>query len=284
MFQRLSKESFLITGATGQDGILLAKKVLEFGYKAICIVRSESNIDFINQLFSNDNKFRIESANLSDSKSVDQIIKTNKPNYLVHLGSQSNVRDSLNLSSQTIESNFDSTVNLINSISKYSKETKFFFPSSATIYEGYKSTTVNESTIPRPKSVYANSKFRTQEFLREVYETSDLDLNLGIMFSHESEYRRSKFFSKKVIEFLVKFKNGSKRNLELGNLNIKRDIGYAKDYIDAIYLMLSNKSDFDYIVSSNKLYELSRFVEASMDYLEKNMKKITKKRVSVILM
>ena len=140
------------------------------------------------------------------------------------------------------------TENFVNAIEKYSKDTIFFFPSSATIYEGYQNIQVNELTTPLPKTEYAKSKLISQEYISKKIEENDMQLNNGIMFSHESEYRRPNFFSKKITQFLVEYKYSGNINLKVGNLLIDRDIGYAKEYVDAIYKIIRANNRQNYIV------------------------------------
>ena len=158
--------------------------------------------------------------------------------------------------------------NIINSIEQFSNDTVFFFPSSATIYEGYKNITVDEETIPKPKTNYSKSKYYIQKSINKINLNSDVHLNTGIMFSHESEYRRSNFFTKKIVEFLVKYKELNNIKIDVGDISLKRDIGYAKEYVDAIYLIMQENYKKEFIVSSNSLSQLSDFIDCCLNILE----------------
>ena len=173
--------------------------------------------------------------------------------YFAHLGSQSSVEKSDKFKELTQQSNYVISKNIIENLEKYSKDTIFFFPSSATIYEGYRDKTVDENTKPLPMTNYAISKYKTQQFISTKKE---LQLNTGILFSHESEYRRSNFFSKKVIEFLTNYYLGKKECLRVGDISIERDIGYAQEYVEAIYKMMKGNQKNKLIISSNNLYKL----------------------------
>ena len=151
---------------------------------------------------------------------MENIFREHKPNYFAHLGSQSNVKKSSKFKEITKESNIKITKNIVDSIDKYSKDTIFFFPSSATIYEGYKNTQVDEITEPIPKTEYAKSKLISQNYIFNKINNNDLQLNNGIMFSHESEFRQSGFFTKKITKFLVDYKKYGKINLKVGNVLI----------------------------------------------------------------
>ena len=209
-------------------------------------------------------------VDLNNLKQVEDLIKKQKPEYFVHLGSQSNVKKSFEFKTLTKESNVDITKNIIDTIDKFSKDTVFFFPSSATIYEGYKNTTVNESTRPLPRTEYAKSKLVSQEYVIDKIKQNDLQLNNGIMFSHESEFRRPSFFTKKITKFLVEYKQYGNINLNVGNIFIERDLGYAKEYVDAIYKIIMSNNRENYIVSSNTLNKLNEFINECLKLLEIN--------------
>ena len=198
---------------------------------------------------------------LEDSRSDDSDYK---PTHFAHLGSQSSVKKSSEFRELTQESNYLISKNIIESLEKYSQDTIFFFPSSATIYEGYQDKTVDEKTKPLPMTNYAISKYKTQQLISTKKE---LQLNTGILFSHESEYRRPNFFSKKVIEFLSNYYFGKKECLRVGDISIERDIGYAEEYVDGIYKMMSKNQKNELIFSSNHLYKLKEIIDNSLDML-----------------
>jgi GDPmannose 4,6-dehydratase len=181
------------------------------------------------------------------------------------LASQSSVKKSQDFKKLTEESNYLISKNVIESLEKYSKDTIFFFPSSANIYEGYQNTTVDEHTLPLPLTNYAISKYKIQNL---ISKKNNLQLNTGILFSHESEFRRPNFFSKRIADFLVRYYLGDKKCLSVGDLSIGRDIGYAEEYVEAIYQILKQNRKVEYIVSSNHLYQLSDIVENILELLD----------------
>lgn len=223
-------------------------------------------------------KINLNVVDLTNKNRVEEIIKEQKPSYFAHLGSQSSVKKSFKFKKLTEESNLTITENIIKAIENYSKDTVFFFPSSATIYEGYKNVQVNELTKPLPKTEYAKSKYISQEYISRKIEEKNMQFNTGIMFSHESEFRRPNFFSKKVTQFLVDYKQYGNTKLKVGNLFIERDIGYAKEYVDAIYKIIRANNRQNYIVSSNRLYKLSDFINNCLDLLEIKYEVITKNK------
>ena len=210
----------------------------------------------------------LQVVDLRDIKNVENIFKSYKPNYFAHLGSQSNVKKSSEIKELTKESNIEITKNIVDTIDQYSKDTIFFFPSSATIYEGYENIEVDEITKPLPKTEYAKSKLISQNYIFNKINENDLQLNTGIMFSHESEFRRSEFFTKKITKFLVDYKKNGNISLKVGNIFIDRDIGYAPEYVDAIYKIIKTNNRENYIVSSNKLNKLNEFINYCLEMLE----------------
>ena len=127
---------------------------------------------------------------------------------------------------------------------------------------------MTEETVPVPQSAYSISKYETQKYIQNKLTESNLQLNVGIMFSHESEFRRSNFFSKKIVQFLADYKNNNTLQLDVGDIFIERDIGYADEYVDAIFKILSLNDKTEFIVSSNRLYNLSNFIENCLNILE----------------
>lgn len=267
------RKNFLITGISGQDGHYLTKLAVSNGYKVIGLLRPETSeivkaeSPGLREFFNIDDVQFIE-VDLRNTSQLKDMLKEFRPAYLAHLASQSSVKDSFKYKKNTYESNTLVSNNLIDAIEMYSKETIFFFPSSATIYEGYENILVNELTPPKPKTAYSLSKLETQNYINQKIQTKNLNLNTGIMFSHESPYRNSKFFTKKIIEFLIHYKNNNKLNIQVGDLSIERDIGYAPEYVDAIFSILLNNRKEEYVVSSNRLTKLHNFLNICLDYLD----------------
>lgn len=279
-------KNILISGINGQDGAFLAEIAISQGYSVVGIQRpkksSHQEIQNLKYLKIFD-QLIIEVVNLEDQHSTNSLVKKYQPSLFAHLGSQSLVTNSRNLKKDTFNSNYISTLNVINSLNFYSKDTSFFFPSSATIFEGYADCTVNEKTKPKPKTFYAKSKFETHEMIEQLNSDLNLFLNVGIMFSHESEFRREVFFTKKVVKFLSNYVLDRNQKLFLGDLKIYRDIGYAKEYSDAIFKILLNRGSKNYIVSKNQLYLLSDFLDTSLSLFEINFEKYeTKNKIEYI--
>jgi len=266
----------------------LAKKAIDNGFQVIGIQRPipsyrKEQVTYRLKELNIYDKIKFEITDLTNKNNLVSLLKRFKPIYFAHLASQSSVKKSFEYEELTNESNLVISKNIIDAIEEFSKETIFFFPSSATIFEGYSDTQVNEITRANPKTNYSRTKYKTQEYIQEKVNDSELQLNTGIMFSHESEYRRPNFFSKKITEFLVEYKNKGGIKINVGDLSLERDIGYAEEYVEAIYKILTNNKRTKYIVSSNSLYRLSDFIEHCLDFLEINYKvEINEKNISYL--
>ncbi len=266
----------------------MAKKAIDNGFQVIGIQRPipsyrKEQVTYRLKELNIYDKIKFEITDLTNKNNLVSLLKRFKPIYFAHLASQSSVKKSFEYEELTNESNLVISKNIIDAIEEFSKETMFFFPSSATIFEGYSDTQVNEITRANPKTNYSRTKYKTQEYIQEKVNDSELQLNTGIMFSHESEYRRPNFFSKKITEFLVEYKNKGGIKINVGDLSLERDIGYAEEYVEAIYKILTNNKRTKYIVSSNSLYRLSDFIEHCLDFLEINYKvEINEKNISYL--
>lgn len=265
----MSRGTVLITGITGQDGSFLSKHLLQKEYKVIGIYRSQKNsIDRFFRLrrLGIFNQIDLKELNLENIEELNLFLKKTNVNCVYHLAAQSSVEKSFYEKQLTKDSNITSTLNLISSLKKQNLNCKFIFPSSASIYEGYSNKTVNEDTIPKPKSEYAISKY----FIQNELEKNNLYDNyfIPILFSHESEFRKQGYFSQKVILHLIDFaKNGFKKELRVGNLKMSRDIGYADNYMSLLSLLADDTEINKVIVSTNKLVQLLDFCLSALRIL-----------------
>ena len=214
---------------------------------------------------------------MTKKENTDYLFSQYKPKYFAHLASQSSVLKSMKYKKLTREENEVISYNLINSLILKSKNTKMFFPSSATIYEGYQNKIVNEKTEPKPLTTYSTTKYNTQYTIERLTQSGGLSASIGIMFGHESEFRRSNFFSKIITEFIVDYKFNRRRKLTVGNISLKRDIGYAKEYSEAILKILLKNTDNKYIVSTNKLHSLQDFIVNCLNFIEINFEIVNDK-------
>jgi GDPmannose 4,6-dehydratase len=210
-----------------------------------------------------------EVLDITSKVNTDYLFEKYRPYFFAHLASQSSVTKGTTHKALTKDNEIISE-NLINSLIYYSKKTKMFFPSSATIYEGYKNKKVDEKTPPKPLTIYSKTKYNTHKKLKRLIDEKDVLGNIGIMFSHESEFRRPNFFSKTIVEFLIAYLEKKRRILTVGNILIQRDIGYAEEYVNAIYKIMNSSKNDEFIISSNKLVTLKDFIKTCLNLLNIN--------------
>jgi GDPmannose 4,6-dehydratase len=266
----------IISGITGQDGSYLAKLLLDKGYEVIGLTRSINSLKFFNldYLGVHDSISFIE-CDLLEFHSISNIILKHKPDEFYNLSAQSSVAYSLGHPLSTIQYNINSVLNILESIRLFSCATKYFQASSGEIYGSVKVLPATELTPFNPINPYAVSKasayFITKSY-REIFKLFTVN---GILFNHESFLRPRGFFIKKVIVGALDIKFQKINFLKLGNLNIKRDFGFAPDYINAIYLSMNVTSPDDFIISSGVSVYLKDIVAYVFNKLDVSMDSIT---------
>lgn len=250
--------SALITGITGQDGAFLAKLLLESGYRVIGIVRDGTNVyDFNLNALGIKSKVELEQLDLLHGCSFGGFVNEQEIDEVYHLAAQSSVGHSFVHPYETIKDNFNLTVNLIEQIRLSKRKVKFYNSVSSEIYGNQLNLPITESSLLNPVSPYALSKafsYQIGQYYRKAY---GLFICNGILFNHESELRRGNFFINKIINECINIKEGKQDKITVGNLNIKRDFGYAPDYVQAIHLMMQQDISDDYIVCSGISISLS---------------------------
>ena len=253
----------LITGITGQDGSYLSEFLLNKGYEVHGIKRRSSsfNTDRINHLFNDSEvskqKLFLHYGDLEDSSSLNRIIEKIEPEEIYNLGAQSHVKRSFEVPEYTAETNALGTLRLLDAIRNKKYKIKFYQASSSELFGDSKEETQSEETSFNPKSPYAVSKLFSYWFTKNYRDTYNLFACNGVLFNHESPRRGESFVTKKISLSVARIKYGLQNKLILGNLSAKRDWGYAKDYVEAMWLMLQNNEPKDYVISSNKNYSVT---------------------------
>jgi GDPmannose 4,6-dehydratase len=264
----------LITGISGQDGGYLAKLLLEEGYRVIGTVRSYSaslkNLKYL----SIDNNIIIEELDLTDIINIIQIFKKYEPGEIYNLAAQSSVSLSFEQPISTFSFNTISVNNLLESIRLFLPLAKLYQSSSSEMYGNVESLPIDVKTPIHPLSPYAVSKVSAYFMCANYRKAYGLFICNGILFNHESFLRSSNFFIKKVIRDAVLIKNKKLDKLVVGNLNIKRDFGFAPKYVEAMWKMLQKDKPEDYIVCSGKSVKLLDIVEYILSRLSLNKKVI----------
>jgi len=264
----------LITGITGQDGSYLAELLLEKGYRVHGMIRRSSSLNTfrIDHLCENskiyNKKLFLHYGDLSDGSNINRIIEEIQPDEIYHLGAQSHVRISFDLPEYTGDVTGLSATRILDAIRKNGLKTKFYQASSSEMFGKAKEIPLKETTPFHPRSPYACAKVYAYWITRNYREAYNMFACNGILFNHESERRGETFVTKKITQGLVRIKLGKEKKLFLGNMDAKRDWGYAKDYVEGMWMMLQQREPDDYILATNKAHSVREFVEKTAKWLD----------------
>jgi GDPmannose 4,6-dehydratase len=261
----------LITGITGQDGSYLAEFLLKKGYEVHGLIRRAStfNTERIDHLYidPHDPKARIflHYGDLSDSGQLNNLIYNVQPEEIYHLGAQSHVRVSFDMPEYTGDITGIGTTRMLEAIRRSGIKTKFYQASSSEMF-GDSPPPQNESTPFRPRSSYAAAKVYAFWMVANYREAYKIFASNGILFNHESPRRGETFVTRKITRSLARIKLGLEKKLYLGNLNAKRDWGFAGDYIEAMWLMLQQDEPDDYVIATGESHSVKEFLEEAFNY------------------
>ncbi len=256
----------LITGITGQDGSYLAELLLEKGYEVHGTIRRSSsfNTERIDHLYKDPHektKLHLHYSDLSDSSNINRILEKVKPDEIYHLGAQSHVRVSFDLPEYTGDVTGLGTLRILDAIRETGIKTKFYQASSSEMFGEAHESPLKETSIFHPRSPYGVAKVYAYWITKNYRESYGLFASNGILFNHESPRRGETFVSKKITKGLAKIKSGEQEKLYLGNLDAKRDWGYAKDYVYGMWLMLQHKKPDDFVLATNETHSVREFAE-----------------------
>ena len=265
------KKAF-ITGITGQDGYYLSKFLLENDYEVHGIIRRASSfnttrLDPLISKYSKDKQLNLYYSDLLDSSSLSNLILKISPDEIYNLAAQSHVAVSFKNPIYTTESGNLGTISILEAIRNMEKEIRFYQASSSEMYGGEKNESLNEKSKFNPKSPYAASKVFSHYITVNYRESYDLFACSGILFNHESPLRGEEFVTKKIARSLAQIKKGQLKQMLIGNVDVKRDWGYAGDYVDAMWRMLNAKTAKDYVISSEKTHSVREFIDKTTDFL-----------------
>ena len=262
----------IITGITGQDGMYLAKLLIEKQYKVVGIIRSitDNNYPGFKYLQIN-NDLLFEECDLHDITQIISLFKKYKPDEVYNLAAQSSVGQSFVQPIGTIQFNVISVLNLLEAIKISDYPTRFYQASSSEMYGKVDQLPVKENTPMHPLSPYAVSKASGHWITTNYRESYNLFTCCGILFNHESFLRKPSFFVKKVIAGAIQIKLGKEAKLYVGNIELKRDFGFAPKYVEAMWLMMQQSTPSDYLICSGQSISLRHIVEYTFDCLEISM-------------
>lgn len=259
----------LITGITGQDGSYLSKLLLEKGFRVVGITRSYSNINIKNLSYLGiENDVIIRECDMYDIIGIISLIKEFKPDHIYNLAAQSSVKISFEQPIGTIKYNIESVLNLLEAIRLTDPAIKYYQASTSEMYGTVTDLPVTLSTHLNPVSPYAVSKASAFMLVNNYRNAYKLFAVNGILFNHESYLRTTNFFVKKVITESIKIKNGLTEHLKVGNIDLKRDFGFAPKYVEAMYLSMVHENSGDYMVCSGHSISLRAIIEHVFERLQ----------------
>lgn len=265
----------LITGITGQDGSYLAEFLLDKGYDVYGMVR-RSSVENFYRIEHIRNKLKFIQADLLDQLSIIDAIKESKPDEIYNLGAMSFVPTSWKQPVLTGEFTGLGVTRMLEAAKHMNKDVKFYQASSSEMFGKVREIPQNEQTPFHPRSPYGVAKVYGHYMTVNYRESYDMFTCSGILFNHESPRRGLEFVTKKVTYGAAKIKLGLADNLCLGNLDTKRDWGYAKDYIEAMWLMLQQDKAEDYVISTGETHSVKEWVESSFQCLDLDWEKYVK--------
>jgi GDPmannose 4,6-dehydratase len=273
------RKKALITGITGQDGSYLAELLISKGYEVHGIIRRSSsfNTDRIEHLYKDPHdpkaSIRLHYGDLVDGIGLREILTRVLPDEIYNLGAQSHVRVSFDQPVYTVASDALGTMHLLEAIRDTGKPMKFYQASSSEMYGKVRETPQTETTPFHPRSPYACAKvysfWQTVNY-RESYNMFAVN---GILFNHESPRRGETFVTRKITRAATRIKEGLQDKLFLGNLDAKRDWGFAGDYVEAMWLMLQQDKPDDYVVATNETHSVREFLDEVFGHLKLDWKK-----------
>jgi GDPmannose 4,6-dehydratase len=267
----MSEKRALITGISGQDGSYLAELLLGKGYVVHGIVRRSSsfNTDRIEHLYRDPHdpnaRLFLHYGDLNDSSSLQEIVESVDPTEVYNLGAQSHVRVSFDIPEYTGEITGLGTVRLLEALRRAKSKARFYQASSSELY-GSAAPPQDENTPFQPRSPYAAAKAYSYYITKNYREAYSMFAVNGILFNHESPRRGETFVTRKITRAVGRIKHGLQKKLFLGNLDAKRDWGFAGDYVEAMWLMLQVDTPDDYVVATNETHTVREFLELSFQH------------------
>lgn len=267
------KKAF-ITGVTGQDGSYLLEFLLDKGYQVHAIIRRSSvfTTKRIPSHYWNHKNFLTYHGDLTDSSNLHSLISKIKPDEVYNLAAQSHVGVSFDVPEYTGEVDAIGTIRLLDAIKDTGLNTKFYQASTSELFGGLIGTEPQSENTPfYPKSPYGAAKLYSYWVTVNYRESYKMFACNGILFNHESPRRGETFVTKKITKAVAKIYKGEQDFLELGNLDAKRDWGYAKDYVEMMWLMLQQERPEDFVVATGKCFTIREFTEKSFKQIGVNL-------------
>jgi len=262
----------IITGITGQDGSYLAEYLLNKGYFVVGLKRRTSVIctDRINSFYSHEN-FKLRYYNLNDSGCFFKLLLEYKPDEIYNLAAQSHVKVSFETPEETVNAVAMGPLKQLEAIRIVDPKIKFYQASSSEMFGVNPNAPYNEESRLQPASPYACAKVFAHNLVNNYRESYGIFATSGILFNHESPRRGETFVTRKITMAAARIKLGMQDKLYLGNLDAKRDWGFAGDYVEAMWLMLQQKNPEDFVISTGEAYSVKEFLDCVFDSAKLNV-------------
>ena len=268
----------LITGITGQDGSYLAELLLEKGYEVHGMLRRTStfNRQRIDPIYNNpeinQGRFHLHYGDLADSPSIYKLMEQISPQEIYNLAAQSHVKVSFENPEYTSDVVATGTLRLLEANRQTGVMARFYQASSSEMFGKVRETPQTELTPFHPRSPYGVAKVFAHQMTVNYRESYDMHASCGILFNHESPRRGENFVTRKITQSVAKISKGLQDKLILGNLDAKRDWGYAKEYVEAMWLMLQQETPDDYVIATNETHSVRDFLEIAFEHIGKDYK------------
>jgi len=263
----MDRKVALITGITGQDGSYLSELLLEKGYEVHGVIRRSSSFNtgrilhIFQEPHETDPRFILHYGDLGDASSIKRLISRIRPDEIYNLGAQSHVRVSFDIPEYTADIVSLGPLRILEAIREEGMDTKFYQASSSEMYGRVAEVPQTESTPFNPQSPYAAAKLHAYWTTRNYRDAYGLFACNGILFNHESPRRGETFVTRKITRGIARILSGKENFLHLGNLDAKRDWGYAKDYVYAMWLMMQSDKADEFVIATGETYTVREFVQ-----------------------
>jgi GDPmannose 4,6-dehydratase len=262
------KKTAFVTGMTGQDGPYLAKLLVEKGYQVYGLVKrySNPNLDNIKWL-GIENDIELVTGDITDENSMNHLIRSLQPKEFYNLAAQSFVGISWDLNKLTTEVNSMGPLNILNAIKTHSPNTKFYQASTSEMFGNATTAQQDENTPFTPRSPYGVSKLYAHWMTVNFRESYSLYACSGVLFNHESPLRGREFVTRKVTDAVARIKLGLQQDVTLGNLDARRDWGFAGDFVEAMWLMLQQDEARDYVIGTGQQNTIGELCQIAFEHV-----------------